>query len=364
MKRPLKRSVVILIKLVVIGILIWLVGRALVQSGFEPEKLLQSLRAGWRWLVLAQVFIFAILFLTFYRWKLLLEAQEIYYTTGEATALGFIGFFFSQFIPGSTGGDLVKAYYVAVDHPQRRAAGITTVFLDRVIGLLDLVILAGVAILINWKQIVSNPWLKGLAIMVGVILAGSLASGLLFFSERFRSNPWVLSVLKRFPLQQVLGKIQAAVYIYKYHPWLILLAVLLSAVVQLSIVAMAFCYSMALGLNASIWSFFFIVPLATLAMAVPIGSPGGLGQLEYAYIELFKLFGYQQGPIFALLQRLNWYVWGAVGGVFYLKRRGKISRARQLADLSKGELEFPNGAGEEAELLQAGKSSPSPPVNG
>ena len=232
----------------------------------------------------------------------------------------------------------MKAYYVAVDHPERRAAGITTVFIDRAIGLLDLVILAGAAILINWSQIAGNPWLRGLAVLIGVILAGALLGGGLFFSERVRSSPLVRALFNRLPFRGLIGKIQAAVYIYKFHPWLVLEALAISLLVQLSVIGMAFSYASALDLRARMLNFFFIVPIATLATAIPTGSPGGLGQLEGAYMGLFGCFGYadENGLFLALVQRLNAYFWSLFGGVLYFRRHGQVKEARRLAREDEG----------------------------
>ena len=328
----------------------------------DIERYLAALRSGWPWIILAQAFVLAMLLLTFLRWKLLLAAQGIHYGIRDAFALGFIGFFFSQVLPGSTGGDLVKAFYVAVDHPERRAAGITTVFLDRVIGLLDLVALAGVAVLLNHRRILADPWLRGLAGMVLAIIAASIIAGVLFFSERVRSHPRLLALLRRLPLRTALGKVQAAVYIYKFHPGLVLSAVVLSVLVQLSTVAMAASYSAALGLRVDLLSFFFIVPLASLAMALPIGTPGGLGQVEGAYYGLFVCFGHdgQSGLAVALLLRLNWYLMSVFGWLCYLRRKGRIDAARDLAVREGAAIEAEAAAGTPPEGAPAEEAGRAP----
>ena len=56
-----------------------------------------------------------------------------------------IGQFFSTFGVGTTGGDVVKIFYVARAVPQRKAAVAFTVIVDRVIGLVAL-LLFGVAL--------------------------------------------------------------------------------------------------------------------------------------------------------------------------------------------------------------------------
>ena len=65
----------------------------------------------------------------------------------RAQKLAFIGLFFNNIIPGMTGGDLVKAIMVARDHPEQQPAAILSVIIDRIIGLLGLVLVAVGALL-------------------------------------------------------------------------------------------------------------------------------------------------------------------------------------------------------------------------
>jgi uncharacterized protein (TIRG00374 family) len=346
-----KRTIINILKVAVVGFLVFYLVRYVgPRMNFEYlEEKVGSIRSRWPYLVLAQVFLGSILFITFYRWKLLLDAQGIRYSVREACAIGLIGYFFNQFLIGSTGGDIMKAYYVAVDHPERRAAGITTVFIDRVVGLLDLFVLAGIAILLNWSRIMADPWLRGLSILVAAILAGSLVGGALFFSERVRSSSLVRSLFRLLPFRGVLDKVQAAVYVYKFHPHIVVAAVLLSFVVQTSVILMVICYALALDLGTDLASFFFIVPLASLATALPMGSPGGLGQLEGAYSGLFFCFGFAErnGLILALVQRLFQYAWSLLGVYCYLRRKGRVLEARRLAI--------------EGEAEEAGETAPAGP---
>src|SRR5262249_33952584 len=51
--------------------------------------------------------------LTFFRWWILVRAQDLPLTLFNAIRLGLIGFFFSSFLPSSIGGDVVKAAMIA-----------------------------------------------------------------------------------------------------------------------------------------------------------------------------------------------------------------------------------------------------------
>ena len=52
-----------------------------------------------------------------YRWYYLLRAVGVPATYWESVRLSYIGFFFNSAVPGLTGGDLVKAFYIARQSP-------------------------------------------------------------------------------------------------------------------------------------------------------------------------------------------------------------------------------------------------------
>lgn len=310
----------------------FLLGYLLKTSNLDFSKLAQI--NGWGWLALAQVFVALMLGLTFYRWHLLLRAQGIQYQLKESFILSFIGFFFSQFVPGSTGGDLVKAYYVAVEQPELRAAGITTVVVDRVIGLVVFMVVGGVAILANWQRIQKDPYLKFFSALVAALLLLILLGLSFFLSDRIRRSAWFQWTLGWLPFQKVLRQVGSAMVAYKRQPRIIFVAVGLSVLVQASTVFMTLCYARALGDDRiSLVNLFFLVPLALLIMALPINPPGGLGVGEWAYSKLFAWMGDpENGLPIAIVQRINWYAWALVGLFFYLRKKKKIQKALSMGE--------------------------------
>ena len=71
----------------------------------------------------------------FVRWFVLVRALDLPFTIPNAFRLGLIGCFYNAFLPGSVGGDLMKAYYIQRDTPDKRAAAVATVLADRLVGL-------------------------------------------------------------------------------------------------------------------------------------------------------------------------------------------------------------------------------------
>ncbi|UCG17595.1 MAG: flippase-like domain-containing protein [Phycisphaerales bacterium] len=86
-------------------------------------------------------------FLQSLRFLMMFRAQDIRLSFWECTKLCFAGNFLNFVALGTTGGDLVKAYYVCL-HTDRRTEAVTTILLDRIVGLTGLVALVGLTILL------------------------------------------------------------------------------------------------------------------------------------------------------------------------------------------------------------------------
>src|SRR5690606_19748337 len=165
--------------------------------------------------------------LAIYRWTLLLRAAGVETGVWRAVSLTFIGLFFNTVMPGLTGGDLVKAVYIARDHRKKKTEAILTVLLDRVLGIAGLALVAGLVIPIRFDEYrVVAPWIYG-------FLVALLGLACVFFSRRIRSAVRLDEILKRLPLQQFILKINQAVFLYRYRKRTVLTSVVLSMAVHL-----------------------------------------------------------------------------------------------------------------------------------
>src|SRR4029077_18678965 len=91
--------------------------------------------------------------ITLLRWYVLVRAQDLPFTVPAALRIGLIGFFFNTFLPGSVGGDIIKAAALAREQ-SRRTVAVATVIMDRVIALWGLIwfvaVLGGVFWMCGW----------------------------------------------------------------------------------------------------------------------------------------------------------------------------------------------------------------------
>ena len=303
-----------------------------IRSDENAFRSVGSLAERWEWFLAALAAYGVILLLAAWRWKFLLAAQGLEYSTRQSLNLILIGHFFNQFMLGSTGGDVVKAYYVATDYPGKKAAGILTVFFDRLVGLFVLICIAGVAVTANLDFIADDPWLKSLSTMLWGSIVAALLACYIFYSERVRSNRWLKKLLAILPFQGFLRSITDAVYVYKFHPRRVCWAFAISVGIHVLVVLMNVCVAYALLPAEKIPPlavFFLLVPLCQMVMGIPV-TPSGYGTGESAYKYLFRQAGVSEGFMISLVQRLVYYVWALAGCYLYLRFKRKYLAGRNL----------------------------------
>src|SRR5579862_3220255 len=86
-------------------------------------------------LAISLAMVFLTIVLGVVRWRMVLEVQGLHLPFGRAAGISFVAQFFNSFLLGSTGGDLMKAYYAARETHHKKTEAVVTVFVDRMIGL-------------------------------------------------------------------------------------------------------------------------------------------------------------------------------------------------------------------------------------
>ena len=155
------------------------------------------------WFVIAALLMVAAASLQIYRWYLLVRALDLPFTVRNAFRLSLVGIFWNTFVPGSIGGDLVKAYFIAHAHPERKTRAVASVIADRALGLFGLILFVAVVGSVAWAagdaRLVDNPDLQWIVKLMAAIAGGSVLGFLLLgflpqrrvdqFSGRLKSIP-------------------------------------------------------------------------------------------------------------------------------------------------------------------------------
>ncbi|MDH3784723.1 MAG: lysylphosphatidylglycerol synthase domain-containing protein, partial [Acidobacteriota bacterium] len=100
---------------------------------------------------------------------------------------------------------------------------------------------------------------------------------------------------------------------------LLLRAFVVSFVSQILIVVFNIMLAFSiLGTDIPWPSFFLLIPIAMLGMAVPINPPGALGTGEAMYVFLLGLVGVGSGGVISLLQRFTTVLWALPGALAFV----------------------------------------------
>jgi len=273
----------------------------------------------------------------------MLAIQDVRLSYWNAIKLTFAGNFFNFALPGMTGGDLIKAYYVS-RYTHRKTEAVTTIFLDRVVGLMGLMLLATVMFIFAWKRVEWDAaYRNSLAATLALVWGSLLLGATIVFSRRLRYLARLPNLAARLPAGEQILRIGRATVAMRARKSLVIASLMNTLVLQLLVLISAYVMSRALGMRGSFALYFICVPIGFLIAAVPISPPQAFGVMEYAYILFFAQGGLNPksaAVTFALANRLIQLVWALPGVLVPLLGAHLPSRA---------ELEELESSGEAAE---------------
>jgi uncharacterized protein (TIRG00374 family) len=265
------------------------------------------------------------------RWWLLLRTQSIFIGFWAAVRLNFLGWFYNNFMPGSVGGDLIRAWYVT-KHTDKKLQAVLSVFVDRVvIGLLGTLSIAVFVYLVFlrgelgsitftgragfFKSIAGYKWLF---LIVLIVIAAVFCGFLLFKRGRFLlKRAWSYFCTQGL---KIFKKLKQSVLLYFTRPLIILTAFGLTVFLQLMTITSFWFLGENLGINVSVKYYYLIFTLAWVLGALPI-SVGGAVVVESLLAFLFIRFagvGAESALALALCQRVVWMIASLPGAVIHL----------------------------------------------
>lgn len=252
------------------------------------------------------------------RWRFLMQIVGVHIRVWEAVRLTFLGQFFNAIVPGMVGGDLVKAYYVA-KHTPRKAAVLVSIFIDRVIGLAELALMAGVMLIGIWISGPEDPeQFRIPTVLVAVVLA--LVAGLLagVLSPRLRRLLRLQKLYRRLPFARHFAAAGEAVGLYRRRIGSLVAAFGITIVAHVAWIGSLYLIGQSLSLPTPWYSYFVYIPLIYVIGAVPL-TPGGVGLVEKFYVVFFSVTcSPSQVLALAMLGRLIPMFWGLPGMIVAL----------------------------------------------
>jgi glycosyltransferase 2 family protein len=269
-----------------------------------------------KWAIYSLLLFAPVVVLQAYRLVVMVAVQGVRLSLWHALKLNLAGNFFNFALPGTTGGDLVKAYYLS-RYTHLKTEVVTTVFLDRVIGLGGLVLLALGAMAVTHELHRFEDSVA--AVGVFLLLFGAATAAL--FSGRVRRRLRVSRWVERLPAGRQLLRIGQATLALRQNKRRVLVAISLSLLLQAICALSAAVMAWALGMRGpgatldQLLYFTGYVSVGFLIAAVPL-TPQGVGVLEAAYIQFFAASGWNtpsQAVALAFAVRLIQLAWAVPG---------------------------------------------------
>ncbi|MEO7931977.1 MAG: lysylphosphatidylglycerol synthase transmembrane domain-containing protein [Chthoniobacterales bacterium] len=307
-----------------VGVLYWLF-----RDAGKRESMLHALKnARWSWLLLGLGWAMVGEVTGILRWRIFLQAQGIHASLGTVSRWFFIGLFFNIFLPGTTGGDLARLYYLWRDYPQHRQGAFLTLVADRLIGLIPLILAAALGTTLNYRWLTQTPATSGL-LMSTLVFCGGMAVviGLsFFFSAHSKIPQWL-------PGHQQLAGLAKAWQLFTKEGHQFSWALFLSMPVLFSYYGGFYCASRAVDAGATLGQIFSLMPIVTIITSLPI-SVAGLGVREGLFERLLGDLCGTPAEVAALVSLLGFLMftfYGVIGAVVYLFSQ-RMDRA-QLAEM-------------------------------
>lgn len=288
------------------------------------------------WVIPALICFLTSMIVLTYRWQILLNAVNIKPGIRTLMRLTFIGYSFNTVIPGGVGGDLIKSYYVIKWQNNNRTASVTTIVLDRVLGIYTMFLTAAIAVggtLLLMTHFNENIGQTGILLSLGYIVI-SLASlmfigFMLCLNERIQNSKLAKWVTTHSPGHRLINKVYSTVYSFRERKGALVKAIMISFLAQLSLIVGMYCIGQAAEETVLLFKhFLFLAPVALILNAIPIG-PGGIGSGEALVEWLFMLFGSNNGSEVMAVLHIAFIFFSGIGFTLYIRGKSEFAQIRK-----------------------------------
>ena len=283
------------------------------------------------------------------KWKLVLDQSGTRVPFAELFRLYLIGYFFSNILPSTVGGDVVRSFY-AGRRIENQAFSAVAIFIERFSGIILLLLLVLLLPLLRFEwyasPFITIPAVTALAIIVVVAVLWRAGNPMAVFAAVGDGVLAVLRSLVKLPVLRLLNrfvpmleKVQAGVMtkLGKVHRELqnamreigqngtlfaniVLLTVLFYLLAMLNV----WVSYRAFNTQVDLLSVCILVPVALFVAQIPVSLLANLGYFESVFVAFFLLAGVTEAESLAmgLLLRTKLLTVGLVGYFVYLAYKG------------------------------------------
>jgi uncharacterized protein (TIRG00374 family) len=246
-------------------------------------------RASVLWLLISLTVYTVNVLASTWRWHLLLGAQGVHVRRRSLLGSFLVALFFNNFLPSNIGGDVIRIRDTA--RPARsKTLAATVVLMDRVIGLMGLVLVAALgATMASSVRHAQSPILPAW-LWVGFVLAVAASAPAVLSPAGFGRLLQPLTVFHPEWVGSRIEKLTAALARFRDRKGVLARCFGGAVFVQATIVVFYFTVAYALHLNVTLWDLAVIVPLSFVVQMLPV-SLNGFGVREATFAFYFTRVG-------------------------------------------------------------------------
>ena len=310
-QKRLRKQLLDLLKIGVSLLLIIIILRSV-----DVNTLWEVLRQANPWFLLAALAVsIAGVILRAYRWQILLHDQGVNASMRELTILWFVSFLFANLLPTGIGGDAIKMYELSRSS-ERGAEAVSSVLVDRFVGLFSLQTIGLAALIFSWRIVPLQIVVLTVVVFGVSILAAWVVSYRRLWEWMARHVPLFDRLLAIKQVRSLVDSLQS------YSRSALLRAFAVGILFNVLLIGMNVLIGAALRINVPLPFYMVFVPITSAVLILPI-SFAGLGVREGTYLFLFS----QAGVLKEVAVTLSLLVYvlgtvspGVVGGVLYILR--------------------------------------------
>ncbi len=255
------------------------------------------------------------------RWYVLLLAVGCSTRWFQVLRVTYVGLFFNLVLPGMNGGDLARAYWIVKGHPEKRAVALMSVFVDRLLGLFAMTLLATLAIYTNDERF------ESLRLPVLAVFAAMFVGGLALINPHLRHLVRFDAIIGKLPGGEKMRSLDNALRLYASRPGAVGVSILLSMANHMGAASALYLLGQGLGDTHGFLDYVCLATVVNTLSAVPL-TPGGLGVGEMLSGSMLALAGgsYTIGVAASITYRVGLFALGLLGGLVLVLPGGAAIR--------------------------------------
>lgn len=306
-------------RLVTIGMAIILI--VVILRSVSLDELLQSLQqiAIMPLLIALGLNIIVYLLMAF-RWRVLYQAVETPPTFLYLVKVTIVSVFFNTILPSVVGGDTYRTLQLRkyADTSNNLEHSFAVVFVDRVVGLVGLMMFGCIGMLLNSTAVSLDVAIITVLLLLILLVVLNMSMHYTVYAMLLKFLRWLPTKYLK-SIEQSLSRIYQSISIYRTHRTLLVQAIALSLLLRFFWFVAGYYVGMSLSLDVPLIMFIIFLPIIEIIRMIPL-TIQGIGVREGLFILFFGAVGVTNSDavLLATLIYLMATFVGIVGGVIYL----------------------------------------------